>query len=142
MAIELNIPFFKTVPGILKLVECTLTLIVLLIARFGGIDGNSIAWRTQDILYLGIGASVGYAIIIPALILDYILGASSTTLEYIITLLGGVLFISTGASMVDENDEMELVVACLSIVLGVLFLIDFVYRCTKNRQNLLIFSHV
>ena len=129
--IELNTGFMKSVPGILKILECFVVFIVLLIARFGD-DGNHVTWGNQDRRFLGIGSSVGYAIIVPSLILSYLLGAIPTIFEYIINLVGFILFTAMGATMV-TNGDMEAVVGGIAIALGILFLVDFVYLCIKNR---------
>ena len=83
MAIALNTGWFRTVPGILKILECILVLIVLLMARFGG-DHSYLNFGGANATFLGIGASVGYAIIVPAIVLTYLLGASPSILEFII----------------------------------------------------------
>ena len=114
-----------------KILEFVFVLIVLLIARFGN-DGHSISWGKTDATFLGIGSCVGYAIIVPSIILAYLLGTSPSMLEYIINLLGGILFIASGASILKYKD-IQIVVGCLSIILGIVFLIDFVYMCVKTR---------
>ena len=130
-SIELNTGFIKTVPGILKLLECLVVFIVLLIARFGD-DGSNVTWGNEDKRFLGIGSSVGYAIIVPSLILSYLLGAIPTIFEFIINLVGFILFTAMGATMVTKGD-MEAVVGGIAIALGILFLVDFVYLCINRR---------
>ena len=131
MAITINTSFLRTIPGILKIVEFVLVLVVLLIARFG-VDDERVYWGNHDYEFLGIGASVGFAIIVPAIILTYLLGAHPSILEFIINLVGGVLFISMGATIL-ENGKMAKVVGGLAISLGIVFLIDFIYLCVTTK---------
>ena len=131
MAITINTAFLKTIPGILKIVEFVLVLIVLLIARFG-VDDKRVYWGSRDYEFLGIGASVGFAIIVPAIVLTYLLGAHPSILEFIINLVGGVLFISMGATMI-EYGSISKVVGGLAISLGIIFLIDFIYLCITTK---------
>ena len=135
--VELNIRFFKSVPGILKLSECVLVFILLMVARFGN-DGNHVAWGNEDKQFLGIGSCVGYMIIVSTLILSYVLGATTTIFEFIANLVGSLLFISLGAAMVASKGKSDLqsAVGGLAIVLGILLLADFVYLCVKHRDNL------
>ena len=131
MAITLNTGFLRTVPGILKIIEFVLVLIVLLIARFGD-EGHVISWGSQNYTFLGIGTSVGFAIIVPAIILTYLLGASPSILEFIINLVGGILFISMGSTLV-EYGNIQAVVGGLAITVGIVFLADFIYLCITTR---------
>lgn len=131
MAITINTSFLRTVPGLLKIVEFVLVLVVLLIARFG-VDDEKVYWGNRDYEFLGIGASVGFAIIVPAIILTYLLGAHPNILEFIINLVGGVLFISMGATII-ENGRLTKIVGGLAISLGIVFLIDFIYLCITTK---------
>ena len=131
MAITLNTGFLRTVPGILKILEFILVLIVLLLIRFGD-DGKVIYLGHINYQFLAIGSSVGYAIIVPAIILTYLLGASPSVLEFIINLVGGALFISMGACIVEYKDITR-IVGGLAIASGILFLIDFIYLCVTTK---------
>ena len=139
MSFALRTAFFRTVPGIMKLVELILVIIILFMSRFGGHDidslsSNPINWGSVSATYLGIGCSVGFAIIVPAIIVTYLLGSETSKLEFIINLVGGILFIAMGASCVSKYRDIVAAVGGLGIVLGVLFLIDFTYLCVKNRD--------
>ena len=136
MAIALNTGWFRTVPGILKILECILVLIVLLMARFGGDWNSYLSFGGPSATFLGIGASVGYAIIVPAIVLTYLLGASPSILEFIINLLGGILFISMGSTLV-RYEGTHAVVGGLAITLGIVFLIDFIYLCITSRFTII-----
>ena len=132
MAFTLNTLFLRTVNGMLKILEFALVLIVLFLARFGGTNGYMISWGSNSYTFLGIGATVGYAIIIPAIILAYLLGATPSVLEFIINLVGGVLFISMGATLI-EYGNIQAIVGGLAIALGVVFLADFIYLCVTTK---------
>ena len=134
MAITLSTSFLKTIPGILKIVEFILVLVVLFIARFG-VDGDQVIWGDINSRYLGIGSSVGFAIIVPVIILSYLLGATPSILEFIVNLIGGILFISMGANIVAYRGITR-VVGGLAISLGILFLLDFIYLCVNTRFTL------
>ena len=131
MAITLNTGFLKTIPGIFKIVEFILVLVVLLIARLG-IDNKHVNWGGLDNTFLGIGICVGFAIIIPAILLTYLLGSIPSTLEYIINLVGGILFITMGALIVNNYSPTK-VVGALAITLGIIFLLDLIYLCVTTR---------
>ena len=132
MAITLNTGFLKTVPGLFKIVEFILVLVILLIARLG-IDNKAVYWGGQDTLWLGIGICVGFAIILPAVLLCYLMGTMFSTLEYIINLVGGILFIAMGACIVRYNQNPTKVVGALAITLGIIFLLDLIYLCVTTR---------
>ena len=132
MAFTLNTVFLRTVNGMLKILEFALVLIVLFLARFGGTNGYMISWGSNSYTFLGIGATVGYAIIIPAIVLSYILGASPSALEFILNLVGCVLFISMGATLVEYGD-IQAIVGGLAITLGIVFGGDFIYLCANTK---------
>jgi hypothetical protein len=99
----LNNGFLRTIPILLKIFEFVLVLVVLLISCLG-IDGTKVTWgHRSDIKFIGIGSGVGYAILIPAIILTYLLEATSLVLEFIINLIGGLLFIAMGALVVETG---------------------------------------
>ena len=132
MAFSLNTGLLRTILGILKIIECALIFIVLLIARFGGNNKNMVSWSSQNATFLGIGSSVGYAIIVPSIILTYLLGANPSLLEFIINLVGGILFISMGSTLV-ALDGIRIILGVLAIILGIVFLIDFGYLCRTRK---------
>ena len=71
-------------------------LIVLMVCRFGD-DGQRKTWGSDDQDFLGQGTTVGYAIIVPAILITYLLGANLSILELFINFVGGILFIAVGA---------------------------------------------
>ena len=138
MAITLNTGFLRTVNGILKILEFCIVLVILLIARFGGRDSGMIWWCTgESLTFLGIGSTVGYAIIVPAIVLTYLLGATPSILEFIINIVGGILFISMGSTLISCYANIQNIVGGLSIALGIVFLIDFIYLCVTTRFTII-----
>ena len=150
MAYAIKIEFLRTITGILKVIEMCIVLVILLIARFGG-DFGVTAWCTGvslnihkipshtinvtgvSLAYLGIGSTVGFAIIVPAILLTYLLGANPSILEFIINIMGGILFISTGSNVAMCEDSIHQSVGSLSIILGIVFLADLVYLSVKTK---------
>ena len=90
-------------------------------------------YSCYSLAYLGIGSTVGFAIIVPAILLTYLLGASPSILEFIINIMGGILFISTGSNVVMCEDSIHQSVGSLSIILGIVFLADLVYLSVKTK---------
>ena len=134
MSYAIKIEFLRTITGILKVIEMCIVLVILLIARFGG-DYGVIAWcpTSVSLVYLGIGSTVGFAIIVPAILLTYLLGANPSILEFIINIMGGILFISTGSNVILCEDSINQSVGALSIILGIVFLADLVYLSVKTK---------
>ena len=51
-----------------------------MLARFGGVDSHPLHFGTDNEKFLGIGCMVGYAIIVPAILGTYLMGATHTFL--------------------------------------------------------------
>merc|ERR550519_908940 len=96
MSFTLNSSVLRTPTGVLKMLEIVLVLIVLMVCRFGD-DGQRKTWGSDDQDFLGQGTTVGYAIIVPAILITYLLGANLSILELFINFVGGVLFVAVGA---------------------------------------------
>lgn len=139
MGFTLNTSILRTPTGILKILEIIFVLIVLLLARFGGDQGNPKYFGSQDDNFLGIGTVVGYAIIVPAVLLTYLMGSNLSILELFINLVGGILFIAVGAITVQTytayryKDSTGIALGSLAIVTGILFLIDFAFAIKNTR---------
>ena len=76
------------------------------------------------------GIIVGYAIIVPCILLNYIIGGGVSQLEFFINFVGGVLFITVGCLAL-KNEAY--ITGLLTLGIGILFLIDLgvVYKKTK-----------
>ena len=72
--------------------------------------------------YLLQGIIVGYAIIVPCILLNYITGGGLSQLEFFINFVGGVLFFVVGCIGISYK---VFAVGVLMLAIGVIFLIDF-----------------
>ena len=88
MAFTLNTSVLRTPTGILKIVEIVLVLIVLMVARFSKHKHHMFGPYNEDNSFLGQGISVGYAIIVPSVLVTYLLGANLSILELFINFIG------------------------------------------------------
>ena len=92
-----NTVFLRTPTGILKILEIVFVFACLLMCRFGGEGRREIfAVGAEGDQFLAVGTYVGFAIIVPAILLTYLLGANLTFLELFINLIGAILFITVG----------------------------------------------
>eukprot|EP00092_Neocalanus_flemingeri_P027514 GFUD01029848.1.p1 GENE.GFUD01029848.1~~GFUD01029848.1.p1 ORF type:complete len:162 (+),score=31.10 GFUD01029848.1:37-486(+) len=139
MGFTLNTSILRTPTGILKILEIVLVLIVLMICRFGN-DGHRKTWGSDDDDFLGQGTTVGYAIIVPAVLLTYLLGANLSILELFINFVGGVLFIAVGALAISyyqhyryDGRATGIAMGVLAIITGIVFLIDFIFAIKNTR---------
>jgi len=135
----MNTIVLRTPAGILKIFEFVVVIICLMLARFGGDNGTILHFGTDDQKFLGIGCMVGYAIIVPAILGTYLMGATHTFLELFINFVGGVLFITSGALTIQQaersryKESTRMALGCLCIVAGILFLIDFLFSVKNTR---------
>ena len=127
-----------------------------MICRFGN-DGHRKTWGSDDDDFLGQGTTVGYAIIVPAVLITYLLGANLSILELFINLVGGILFIAVGALAIsyyqhqrcklyyfyiltvfiiiisDDGRATGIAMGVLAIITGIVFLIDFIFAIKNTR---------
>ena len=96
-----------------------LVLIVLMICRFAN-DGHRKTWGSDDHDFLGQGTTVGYAIIVPAVLLTYLLGANLSILELFINFIGGILFIAIGALAISYYQHQRFKLNCWSALASAL----------------------
>ena len=158
MSFSLKAAYISTIPGMLKITEFLLVLIVVFTVRFGSgghvigiekVGDNTYTWykELEGITFFVTGASFGFAVIIPAIIISYLLGASITIFEFIINLMGSIFFVSMGGAVFGKIDDYEMAnhddfpkevgaVGVLSIILGILFVVDFIYLFVRNRDKL------
>ena len=83
-----------------------LILILLLIIRFGGSKHHALILGSVNDSFLGQGTVVGYAIIVPAVLITYLLGGNVSILELVINLIGGVLFLVVGGLSIENNGQL------------------------------------
>ena len=68
------------------------------------------------------GVIVGYAIIVPCILINYIVGGGVSRLEFFLNFVGGVLFFTVGCLAL-ANDSITTGVLTLGI--GIIFFVDF-----------------
>jgi len=110
---DINTNELKTLNGRFKIVEFVMVMIDLMIVRLdkknwsGPVGDINVIDGTMDNPldyglwmghgdFLGTGVIVGYAIIVPCILLNYIIGGGISQLEFFINFIGGVLFITVG----------------------------------------------
>jgi len=112
-------------------------VILLLIIRFGGSNHSALTLGSVNDTFLGQGTVVGFAIIVPAVLVTYLLGGNVSVLELIINLVGGVLFLVVGGLAISHNARIAngslFAVGMFSIVTGLVFLVDLAWLY-KNTQ--------
>ena len=144
MAFTLNTSVLRTPTGILKIVETVLVLIVLMVARFGKRDYHIFRPFNEDNSFLGQGISVGYAIIVPSVLVTYLLGANLSILEWFINLIGGLLFIIVGAVTIacwskylssTNGYSAGMALGSICIITGIVFIIDFAFSIKNFRSK-------
>ena len=68
------------------------------------------------------GVIVGYAIIVPCILLNYIIGGGVSQLEHFLNFVGGVLFFTVGCLGLSNK---AITTGVLTLGIGVIFLVDF-----------------
>jgi hypothetical protein len=120
--------------GIIKILECILVFLVLFTTRLGDWSDYD-AWGGINCAFLSVGTCVGYAIIDPLIMVAYLVGSKPTMLELITNLIGGVLFITMGATLVTYTDHYRLL-GGLQITTGIIHSVDFCYIfCTTSTTE-------
>ena len=124
--------------GIIKILECVLVFMVLFTTRLGDWSDYD-AWGGIDCVFLSIGTCVGYAIIEPAIILAYLVGSKPSMLELITNLIGGILFITMGVTILTYTDHYR-ILGGLQLSTGIVYSVDFCYiffttSTTENSFN-------
>jgi len=127
-------------PGILRILEIILLLVVLIIARAGKDGQQQLFGRTIDASFLGIGSTVGLLIIFLMFTLCTLLGhIIPTLLEVLATLVGAILMITAGSlaiayySELYQRDNVGMTLGSMAIITGIIFAIDFALSVRKLR---------
>jgi len=131
--------YFCSLPGILRILEIILLLVVLIIARAGK-DGHQQPFGRVDASFLGIGSTVGLLIIFLMFTLCTLLGhIIPTLLEVLATLVGAILMITTGALAITyyhnlyPRDNVGMTLGSLAIITGIILAVDFALSVRKLR---------
>eukprot|EP00095_Tigriopus_kingsejongensis_P011345 maker-scaffold383_size189472-snap-gene-0.33 protein:Tk11345 transcript:maker-scaffold383_size189472-snap-gene-0.33-mRNA-1 annotation:"conserved hypothetical protein" len=143
MGFTCNTYILRTPTGLLKILEIVLILLCLIFLRIGN-EGYPFKIGDDGDHFLAVGTFVGYAIIVPSILITYLLGANLTILELFINLIGATLFFTTGALSLVNNKNyggnrytMGLIIGILSIAAGVVFLIDFLFAIKNTRVTVI-----
>ena len=101
--------------------------------NFGSINANFLG-QVSATLHPGQGATVGYAIIVPAILVTHLVGGNVSILELIINLVGGVIFLAVGSVALASSSVPT---GVLSVLTGVIFILDFVltYKATSFTRG-------
>ena len=76
------------------------------------------------------GVIVGYAIIVPCILLNYIIGGGVSQLEFFLNFVGGVLFFIVGCLGLSCEAYAT---GVLTLGIGTLFLVDFGLAYAKTK---------
>lgn len=135
MAITMNTVILRTPTGLLKILEIVLVLICLLMCRFGGRDMYPLAIGDNNDNFLAYGTLVGFAIIVPAILFTYLLGANLTILELMTDVVGFALFLAVGIISVNKkyNENMLTALGAMCIITAAVFLIDFLWAMKNTK---------
>lgn len=120
---------FKAPLAWMKILLTLVLVAIVLLAAFGN-DGLRLTFGVQD--FLGVGITLGLAIVVPIILLAYILGGSLFVMEALLSFVAGGLLIGIGVITLDSYDHPEYgspagqALAGLCISAGGLFLINMV----------------
>ena len=76
------------------------------------------------------GVIVGYAIIVPCILLNYIIGGGVSQLEFFLNFVGGVLFFIVGCLGLSCEAYAT---GVLTLGIGILFVVDFGLAYVKTK---------
>lgn len=111
----------------MKILLSAVLVTIVLLAAFGN-DGLRLHFGVED--FLGVGTSLGLALIVPLILLAYILGGSLFVMEALLSIVAAALLIGVGIITLDSYDHPEMgspagkALAGLSITAGGLFIIN------------------
>jgi len=133
-----NFTVVKSPLGALKILLVALLVTIVILAKFGN-GGHRLSFGLED--FLGVGASVGFAIVLPLILFTYVLEGNILILEALLSSLGSGLFIAIGVITLDSYDHPKYgspagkALAGLCISTGIIFVINLilVFRAMKNR---------
>lgn len=140
--------FFCSLPGILRIIEILLVLLVLILARVG-YQGGQLTFGGVDADFTGIGGSVCLLVILLMFTLSTLIGhLIPNLLEVMTTLVGAVLMITAGALAVSyhsgrysqrnyyKDSPAGLALGIIAIIAGVFFVVDFILALRKLKVSI------
>lgn len=135
-----NLVVLKSPLALMKILLSAVLLTIVLLARFGN-DGLRLHFGIDNSDFLGVGTSLGLALIVPLILLAYILGGSLFVMEALLSIVAGALLIGVGIITLDSYDHPEMgspagkALAGLSITAGGLFIINLFLVLLALRDN-------
>jgi len=139
--------FFCSLPGIIRIIEILLVLIVLIMARVG-FQGGQLTFGGVDANFTGIGGSVCLLVILLMFTLSTLIGhLVPNLLEVMTTLVGAVLMITAGALAVTyhsghhsqrhfyKDSEAGIALGVIAIIAGIVFVVDFILAVRKLKVS-------
>jgi len=136
--------YFCSLPGILRIIEILLIIIVVIMARVG----NTVnPFGSTDADFTGIGGSIFLLIILLMFTISTLIGHFvPALLEVMTTLVGAVLMITAGALAVTfytsqyrqykHGSGTGTALGVIAIIAGVVLLVDFVLSARKMRVSI------
>lgn len=124
-----NLLVLRSPLALMKILLSAVLLTIVLLARFGN-DGLRLHFGIDDSDFLGVGTSLGLALIVPLILLAYILGGSLFVMEALLSIVAAALLIGVGIITLDSYDHPKMgspagkALAGLSIAAGGLFIIN------------------
>lgn len=135
-----NLVVLKSPLVLMKILLSAVLLTIVLLARFGN-DGLRIHFGNVSSDFLGVGAGLGLALIVPLILLAYILGGSLFVMEALLSIVAAALLIGVGIITLDSYDHPKMgspagkALAGLSITAGGLFIINLFLVLLALRDN-------
>ncbi|XP_040573265.1 uncharacterized protein [Lepeophtheirus salmonis] len=137
----------KTPNGYLKIAEIILAYIIMILASTGGwgyyID-ELLQFGGPSSTLFALGTIFSFCFILPGIMISYVLGSTFTVLEEYFTGLGAIFSMIVGAITLNRfsyifgrSHDFGIAVGCLSILLSLILLADFLIGVKKANISLL-----
>ena len=129
--------FFCSLPGILRIIEILLVLVVLILASVGGPHGFMSSGGV-DADFTCVGGSISLLMILLIFAISNIIGQHvPNILEVMTTLIGALLMMNSGSVAASYHFSLSrylpagLALGALAIITGLVFLLDFILNVRK-----------
>merc|ERR1711892_879198 len=134
--IIMNLSSIRSPLGLLKIVLMALLLSIVILSYIGN-EGGRLFFGLGD--FLGVGTSVGFAIVIPLIFITYLGDGNILVFESLLSILGAFLFLlisyttHTSYSHPEYGSPAGKVLAGLCVATGVVSAGNFVILCCNLR---------
>jgi len=137
---KLNTSQLKAPRGLFKVVCLCLVIIDLVLARRGFAGGLADLQHFSDAKWVTVTSVSSYAFILPIIIGCYLLGdIVPTRMEMVFQLLGSVLFVTSGALVVERyqylsgsDGDVGLALGSMLIITSLFMLLDFILLAKEH----------